>query len=101
MGYTVNLLFVYLPSPEMAVERVAKRVAAGGHNIPEEVVHRRYERALLNLFTLYIPICDYYLLIDNSGISPVEVARGGLKTEVVVSNVVLWENLSSHYGNNR
>lgn len=85
----------------MAVERVAKRVAAGGHNIPKEVVHRRYQRALLNLFTLYIPICDYYLLIDNSGIGPVEVARGGLKTEILVSNVSLWENLNSRYGNNQ
>lgn len=78
-----------------------QRIEAGGHNIPEEVVHRRYERALLNLFTLYTPICDYYLLIDNSGSGPVDIARGGLKTEIVVSNVILWENLNSRYGNNQ
>ena len=99
LGYTINLFFVYLSSPEMAVERVARRVAAGGHHIPEDVIHRRYERALLNLFTLYLPVCDFYLLINNSGNGPVEVAKGGIETEHNVFDIDLWTKLTNQYGN--
>ena len=99
LGYTVNLFFVYLSSPEMAVERVAERVAAGGHHIPEDMIYRRYERALINLFTLYLPIFDFYLLIDNSGNGPVEFAKGGLETKYEVFDIDLWTKLTKQYGN--
>ena len=52
------LYFIWLPSPELAIQRVAKRVREGGHNIPEAVVRRRYARGLANLFDLKIPIVD-------------------------------------------
>ena len=98
-GYTVTLIFVYLFSPEMAVSRVAKRVSMGGHNIPADVVHRRYERALKNLFSLYLPICDSFLVVNNSGEEPVEIAKGGLQMQAVVKDSVLWDFLRSNYGN--
>lgn len=66
LGYTVILLFFWLPSPEMAVERVAMRVASGGHNIPKDVIHRRYWLGLQNLFDIFAPIVDYWSLYDNS-----------------------------------
>lgn len=66
MGYQVVLLFFWLPSPEMAVERVAKRVSEGGHNIPSEVVHRRYWKGLHNLFNVFIPMVDAWMIFDNS-----------------------------------
>lgn len=97
-GYTVTLFFVYLSSAELAVKRVAKRVSIGGHNIPTDVVHRRYERALRNLFSLYLPICDSYLIVNNSGEEPVEVARGGLMGEKIV-NPIVWNQLKTFYGN--
>lgn len=65
-GYTVTLLFFWLPSPEMAEMRVASRVASGGHNIPNEVIHRRYWVGLQNLFDIFAPIVDYWSLYDNS-----------------------------------
>lgn len=65
-GYFVTLLFFWLNSPDLAVSRVADRVRSGGHNIPEDVIRRRYKSGLLNLFTLYTPICDYWIVIDNS-----------------------------------
>jgi predicted ABC-type ATPase len=65
-GYTINLIYLWLPSADLAVERVAKRVASGGHNIPEEVVRRRYERGLKNLIELYLPIADGWMIFDNS-----------------------------------
>lgn len=49
-GYTINLLFFWLSSPQLAVLRVKQRVKAGGHNIPEDVIYRRYNRGLGNLF---------------------------------------------------
>ena len=72
LGYTVTLLFFYLPSPEMAEMRVASRVASGGHDIPKEVIHRRYWLGLQNLFDIFAPIVDYWSLYDNSeNISPI------------------------------
>jgi predicted ABC-type ATPase len=65
-GYTINLIYLWLPSADLAVERVAKRVASGGHNIPVKVVRRRYERGLKNLVELYLPISDGWMIFDNS-----------------------------------
>lgn len=94
----VTLLFIYLSSAEMAVERVAKRVSKGGHHIPEDVVHRRYSRAIHNLINLYIPICDAYIVIDNSDDEPVEVVRGSAGHGRVVSESELWDYLQQMYG---
>lgn len=65
-GYVVILLFFWLPSPEMAEMRVASRVASGGHNIPKEVIHRRYWSGISNLFNIFAPIVDMWSLYDNS-----------------------------------
>lgn len=67
MGYEVFLLFFWLPSPDVAIERVAARVAAGGHNIPTDVIVRRYWLGLQNLFNIFAPIVDNWSLYDNSG----------------------------------
>jgi len=66
LGYRVSLLFFWLPSPDFAAERVAKRVASGGHDIPTDVIHRRYWLGLNNLFTIFAPIVDSWSLYDNS-----------------------------------
>ncbi len=65
-GYEIILLFFWLPTPEMAQQRVAKRVASGGHNIPSDVINRRYWAGLTNLFQIYTPIVDTWYLYDNS-----------------------------------
>lgn len=72
-GYEVILLFFWLPTPEMAVERVAARVAEGGHNIPTETVHRRYWLGLRNLFEIFVPIVDSWSLYDNHQLGSVIV----------------------------
>ena len=66
LGYEVQLLFFWLESPEMACQRVAKRVSEGGHNIPVEVIYRRYGLGLENLFDIFIPIVDYWAIYDNN-----------------------------------
>jgi len=65
-GYQFQLLFLWLSSPEMNIERVAKRVLNGGHHIPEDVIHRRYVGGLKNLFSLYLPIADIWQVYDNT-----------------------------------
>lgn len=65
-GYAVHLLFVWLSSPELAIARVARRVAAGGHHIPEEVVRRRYARGVRNFMELYMPLAREWVCYDNS-----------------------------------
>ena len=65
-GYRINLVYVWLESAELAVSRVAKRVASGGHNIPEDIIRRRYERGRDNFVSLYSPIADYWIVYDNT-----------------------------------
>lgn len=66
LGYKVGLLYFWLKSPELAVKRVAIRVASGGHNIPENTIVRRYWQGMQNLRNIYLPRCDSWVLIDNS-----------------------------------
>jgi predicted ABC-type ATPase len=65
-GYEVILVFFWLESFELAKIRVQKRVSEGGHNIPDEIIERRYKRGLKNLFQLFLPICDYWMIVNNS-----------------------------------
>ena len=65
-GYQFQLLFFWLSSPEMNIERVAKRVQNGGHHIPEDVIRRRYVGGLKNLFSLYLPLADIWQVYDNT-----------------------------------
>lgn len=73
-GYTINLLFFWLNSPEAAIQRVAKRVSEGGHNIPEEVIRRRYHLGIQNFFKLYMDAVDTWTLVDNNSSPRVIVA---------------------------
>jgi predicted ABC-type ATPase len=81
-GYFVTLLFFSLESPEQAVKRVEKRVSEGGHNIPTDVIYRRYRNGIVNLFNLYTPVCDYWALYNNS-ICPAQKVAYGYKDHKV------------------
>lgn len=64
--YNVTLLFFWLKNSELAKERVKTRVNEGGHNIPSDVIERRYHKGIKNLFEIYISIVDQVLVFDNS-----------------------------------
>lgn len=81
-GYMVTLMYFWLNSPDLAVSRVRARVEAGGHNIPEETIRRRYGMGLKYFFRDYAPICDRWILADNSKI-PFRVIAEGSRDEVV------------------
>lgn len=83
--YFVTLIYFWLNSPELAVERVKSRVLSGGHDIPESVIYRRYKSGMDNLSKLYLPNCDYWLIIDNSE-PPFQIIAEGLKSKPVEIN---------------
>jgi predicted ABC-type ATPase len=85
-GYEVALLFFWLKSPEHAIERVAERVAKGGHNIPKDIIIRRYWEGLENLFNIYMPIVDTWVLVNNSETPRSVVATGGRGQRTVVND---------------
>jgi len=60
--YIINLIYFWLETPELAIARVHRRVASGGHNIPEDIIRRRYERGRKNLIDLYLPLCDTWII---------------------------------------
>jgi predicted ABC-type ATPase len=89
-GYKVTLLFIWLDSPETAIQRVARRVAKGGHNIAEDVVERRYYRGISNLITLFIPVADTWMIVNSTNVVIVPIAEGGLGIGSIISNDYIW-----------
>lgn len=92
-GYIITLIYLWLPSPDLAVERVARRVASGGHSIPEEVIRRRYERGLRNLINLYLPLCDGWIVYDNSRERYEIVAECEDGQELVIYQTEIWNQI--------
>lgn len=83
-GYTVRLLFFWLNSPELALLRIAERVAKGGQNIPEPIVRRRYVAGIQNLFRLFMNEVDYWVIYDNSEYPAVQIATGGMNDQTTI-----------------
>ena len=81
-GYSVTLLYFWLNSPELAIERVKARVEAGGHNIPVDTIIRRYNVGIDYFFHHYAPISDRWILADNSQ-APFRVIAEGSKGDIV------------------
>ncbi|HEY7546886.1 MAG TPA: AAA family ATPase [Blastocatellia bacterium] len=65
-GFEFHLLFLRLESEELAIERVAERVRRGGHDVPEDVIRRRYRLGIRNFFEMYQPQADEWMMYDTS-----------------------------------
>jgi len=85
-GYFVTLIYFWLDSPELAVERVKERVLQGGHNIPEDIINRRYLNGLKNLSKIYMANCDFWMIVDNSNPPFSVIAEGNKMNNIIVSN---------------
>ena len=97
-GYAFYLFYFFLPSPNLAVERVAERVTLGGHHVPEEVVRRRYEAGLRNFFSLYRPMATRWRFFDNSDPhSRRLVANGGAGIRDRVHAVEMWAGIEGQW----
>ena len=95
-GYKVSLIYIWLNSPELATERVAERVKNGGHNIPADVIERRYYRGIKNLFELFIPVSDYWTIADNTYGCLIQIAS---KKEIdnVIEDAELWNVINKQF----
>ena len=82
-GYSVTIIYIWVQSPEIAIARVRDRVNHGGHNIPEEVLRRRYRMGLKYLFSTYMPLCDRWVMVDNTT-PPFSVIAEGSSGRLVI-----------------
>jgi predicted ABC-type ATPase len=89
-GWRVTLLFLWLPSPQAALDRVARRVQRGGHHVPDEVVIRRYKTGLAKMRDVYLPIADVAAIYDNSDESRTLIAEKEPGLPFVVHDAVRW-----------
>jgi len=96
-GYEVILIYIWLDRLETAIQRVNERVDLGGHYIPEDVVERRYRRGLVNLFSIYTWICDYWAIIDNSNQPKEIVAEGDNGLDFRVLSPDIWIKMKLQY----
>ena len=94
-GYQVHLIYFWLKSPELAMQRVAERVAHGGHNIPQDVIVRRYSAGISNLFNLFVNEVDSWMIYDNSDNDREEIAVGA-KEKIDIINSVKFEIIKSY-----
>ncbi len=94
-NYKVTLIYVWLESAELAIERVAKRVSMGGHNIPAEVIRRRYERGIGNLVNLYLPIVDLWSVTNNTHNELETIAKGEQFLVQSIINQYFWEQIQT------
>ena len=95
-GFNVCLLFFWLKTPELAIQRVKERVRNGGHSIPEDVILRRYVAGINNLFTLFIPEVDYWEIYDNSSNPRCLIAYGGKDVETVVLKQSIYSQIQNY-----
>ena len=95
-GYRVSLLYFWLSSPELAMQRVAERVSKGGHDIPVSTIRRRYTAGINNLFKLFISAVDYWAIFDNSEPPRRKVAVGGSNARTEIFDQKLYEMIRSY-----
>ena len=81
-NYKVTLLFFWLESIDLAVERVKSRVSEGGHSIPIDVIARRYKKGIQNLFEIYLSLVDELMIFDNSAGKPQLIAEKIKSSEI-------------------
>lgn len=92
MGYRIHVVYLWLPSVELALARVKLRVESGGHGVPAATVRRRFDRGRANFFARYMPLADRWRLYDASSTDgPRLVATGQRQNRRRILNRSLWE----------
>ena len=97
-GYSVHIVYLWLPTVDLALARVAERVRTGGHDVPAETVRRRFDRGRRNFFTLYRPLADTWRLYDASAITgPRLAATGGHEEPTKLRDPKTWREAAKGY----
>jgi predicted ABC-type ATPase len=92
-GWRIVLLFLWLPSIEAALERVARRVSLGGHSIPPDVIARRYAAGIANMREIYLPLSDIAAIYDNSDNGRTLIAERLAGEPMIVHNPSCWAQI--------
>jgi len=87
-NYLITIIFVYLNSPEISIDRIRVRVSKGGHHVPDADVRRRFERGINNFWNIYRSECEHWVLVNNSETSFEQVAIKGVKGFDVLNEVL-------------
>lgn len=96
-GYEVYFFYLWVPSVELALSRVRARVLEGGHDVPEVVLRRRFDRSIRNFLLLYRPLGESWTLFDNSGATPAVIAFEKWGSLRIMSREV-YDTLFTRYG---
>jgi len=97
-GYEFHLFFLWLPSAEFALDRVADRVRMGGHNVPAETVRRRYHAGIRNFFSLYQPLASKWRMYDNSDVADLRLLAAGKGALVeLIEDETIWRQIEKEY----
>lgn len=96
-GYQFTLVYFWLHTPNLAIDRVAERVRLGGHSVPDDIIKRRYRKSIRNFFELYQPIADNWGIFDNSyHNNPNMIAEGNLLSNIRIYNEQQWELIKGY-----
>lgn len=95
-GYHVHLIFFWLETSDLAVQRVAERVSKGGHNIPNDVILRRYKAGICNLFNIFMKEVDLWMIYDNSSTPRAFVAKGGKSIKEEVASETIYNKIKAY-----
>lgn len=91
-GYSVTILFFWIENVEIAIRRVRARVTAGGHNVPEPTIRRRYRSGLRHFFEVYMSVSDQWMLADNTTV-PFRLIAQGWRNNMVVKDNIKFESI--------
>ena len=92
-GYAVAIYYFSLANAQLAIRRVRLRVALGGHDVPPDVVRRRFGRSLSNFFTLYAPLADEWALFDNSAAQQALPVATQFANQLTITEAATWHKL--------
>jgi predicted ABC-type ATPase len=97
IGYQLNIFYLWLPRVELALDRVRTRVQRGGHNIPDAIVRRRFDRSIRNFLNHYCLLAESWIMFDNSGDTPKTVVSfAANRLSIIMADE--YEELVARYG---
>ena len=92
-GYAVAIYYFSLANAQLAIRRVKLRVALGGHDVPPDVIKRRFGRSISNFFNLYAPLANQWALFDNSASFHALPVATQTATQLTITEATIWRRL--------
>lgn len=96
-GYATHFFYLWVPSVDLALSRIRERVSRGGHDVPEAVVRRRFDRSVRNFLIQYRSLADSWILYDNSAATP-KIVASERQNEIRIIETEQYNGLVTRYG---